>query len=164
MLQSEDLGRTISFIANMPPQRAGNFGSVSREIAPGDRFRSDCIRHHPVSRNPQLIARKQKSRFCGHFSGVVVSDFRSLRGDIVSRSLFGASVSGGKNPVPNSVRASAVIGLQVRPYWSSRIRAPSPKNVTPPIQMASIAVSNAEPTSASRLKDTRMKTRRRDRI
>jgi hypothetical protein len=96
---------------------------------------------------------------CGHFPRVVVSDFRSLRGDIVSRSLFGASVSGGKNLVPNSVRASEVIGLQVRPYWSSKIRAPSPKNVTPPIQMASIAVSNAEPTSASRLKDTRMKTR-----
>ena len=33
---------------------------------------------------------------------MVVSDFRSLRKDIVFRSLFGASVSGGKNPVPNS--------------------------------------------------------------
>ena len=32
-----------------------------------------------------------------------------------------------------------MIGLQVRPYWSSKIRAPSPKNVTPPIHMASIA-------------------------
>jgi hypothetical protein len=31
-----------------------------------------------VRRNPQLIARKQKGRFFGHFSGVVVSDFRSL--------------------------------------------------------------------------------------
>src|SRR5215831_2213342 len=47
------------------------------------------------------------------------------------RSLFGASVSGCKSLVPKSVRASEVIGLQVRPYWSSRIRAPSPKNVTP---------------------------------
>jgi hypothetical protein len=51
----------------------------------------------------------------------------------------------------------------IRSYLSSRIRAPSPKNVTPPIQMASIAVSSAEPTSTSRLKDVRMKTRFRSR-
>jgi hypothetical protein len=37
----------------------------------------------PVPRNPQLIARQQKSRFCGHFSRVVVYDFRSLPRDIV---------------------------------------------------------------------------------
>jgi hypothetical protein len=47
------------------------------------------------------------------------------------------------------------------PFWRVRLwpAKSRPKNVTPPIQMASIAVSNAEPTSASRLKDTRMKTR-----
>jgi len=33
----------------------------------------------------------------------VVSDFWSLLGDIVFRSLFGAPVSGGKNAVPNSI-------------------------------------------------------------
>ena len=49
------------------------------------------------------VARKQKGRFCGDFSRVVVSDFRSLRGDIGFRSLFEAPVSGGKNPVPNSI-------------------------------------------------------------
>jgi hypothetical protein len=36
---------------------------------------------------------------------VVVSDFRSLRGDIVFRPLFSAPVSGGKNLVPNAERA-----------------------------------------------------------
>ena len=34
---------------------------------------------------------------------MVVSNFRSLRGDIDFRSLFEAPVSGGKNPVPNSI-------------------------------------------------------------
>ena len=38
--------------------------------------------------NPQLIAREQKGRLCGEFSRVVVSDFRSLRGDIDFRSPF----------------------------------------------------------------------------
>ena len=33
---------------------------------------------------------------------MVVSDFRSLRRDRVFRSLFGATVSGDRNPVPNS--------------------------------------------------------------
>jgi len=39
--------------------------------------------HHPVFRNP-----KREGGFCGHFSRVVVSDFRSLRGDIAFRPLL----------------------------------------------------------------------------
>ena len=37
-----------------------------------------------VSRNARVQVGKQEGRFSGHFSRVVVSDFRSLRGDIVS--------------------------------------------------------------------------------
>ena len=53
-----------------------------------------------VLRNPQLIARQQKSRFCGHFSRVVVSDFRSLRGDIVFRPLLARQSPAAKIPFP----------------------------------------------------------------
>jgi hypothetical protein len=35
-----------------------------------------------------LTAREQKGHFCAHFSRVAVSDFRSLRGDIVFRPLL----------------------------------------------------------------------------
>jgi hypothetical protein len=65
-------------------------------IGLGDPFASECIRHHPVFRNP-----KQKGRLCGHFLRVVVSNLWSH----VSRACFGAFVSGGENPVPNSNRA-----------------------------------------------------------
>ena len=61
---------------------------VSRELGLGDRFFSDCIRHHPVLRNLDIKTCKHEGGFCGHFSRVVVSDFRSLHGDIVIRSLF----------------------------------------------------------------------------
>ncbi|HWZ08186.1 MAG TPA: hypothetical protein VNY53_14875 [Bradyrhizobium sp.] len=47
----------------------------------------DCLRHHPVLRNLDIKTCKHEGRFCGHFSRVVVSDFRSLRGDIVSEAL-----------------------------------------------------------------------------
>jgi hypothetical protein len=63
-----------------------------------------------------LLARKQKGRFCGHFSRVMISDFRSLPGDIVFRHLLARQSPAAKNPVPNSKRASKVIGLQARPY------------------------------------------------
>src|SRR6516165_6311395 len=55
-----------------------------------------------------------------------------------------------------------VKGSLTRPYSCSRsrIRAPSPKNVTPPTQSSSSAVSIAEVSiGTSRAKDTTMKTR-----
>jgi hypothetical protein len=45
------------------------------------------LAHHPVFRNLDIKTRNREGRFCGHFSRVVVSDFRSLRGDIVSEAL-----------------------------------------------------------------------------
>jgi hypothetical protein len=89
------------------------------------------VLHHPVLRNLDIRTCKHEAGFCGHFSRVVVSDlrsdcgerpaiggvfrlrhfsrdvvsdFRSPRGDIVLGPFFGASVSGDKNPVPNSKR------------------------------------------------------------
>jgi len=62
----------------------------------------NCIRHHAVFGNYGRRDHMQEGRFCGHFSRVVAGNFWSLRGDIVSRDGFGASVSGGGNPVPNS--------------------------------------------------------------
>jgi hypothetical protein len=52
----------------------------------------------PVFRNAQLTARWQKDSFCGHFSRVVVSDFRSLRGDIVSEALSARQSPAAKIP------------------------------------------------------------------
>jgi hypothetical protein len=51
-------------------------------------------------RNPDIKARKHEGGFCGHFSRVVVSDFRSLRGDIVFRSLSGRLSPVAKIPFP----------------------------------------------------------------
>jgi hypothetical protein len=46
---------------------------------------------------------------------MVVSDFRSLRRELGLQVPFGASVSGGKNPVPNSKR----VGVGDRPGCAS---------------------------------------------
>jgi hypothetical protein len=51
-------------------------------------------------RNLDIKTCKHEGGFCGHFSRVVVSDFRSLRGDIVSEALSARQSPGGKNPVP----------------------------------------------------------------
>src|SRR6516165_10026159 len=49
--------------------------------------------HHPVFRNP-----KREGGFCGHFSRVVVSDSRSLRGDIAFRPLLVRQSPAAKTP------------------------------------------------------------------
>ena len=54
--------------------------------------------HHAVFRNPDIDACKQEGRFCGHFSRVVVSDFRSLCGDIVSEALSARQSPAAKIP------------------------------------------------------------------
>jgi hypothetical protein len=54
--------------------------------------------HHPVSRNPRVQVSRREGRFCGHFSRVVVSDFRSLRGDIVSEALSARQSPAAKFP------------------------------------------------------------------
>jgi hypothetical protein len=69
--------------------------------------------HHPVFRNPKLTARKQKGHFCGHFSRVVVSDFRSLRGDMVLRPLLARLSPAAK--IPFQTRRRKVIQ---RPFAS----------------------------------------------
>jgi hypothetical protein len=69
---------------------------------------SSAVAVSPTTQSPETRASKsasEKGRFCGHFSRTVVSDFQSLRGDIVSRSLFEAPVSDARIPVPNSNRA-----------------------------------------------------------
>ena len=64
----------------------------------GDGFGDDCIRHHPVLRNLDIKTCKHEGGFCGHFSRVVVSDFRSLRGDIVSEALSARQSPAAKIP------------------------------------------------------------------
>ena len=54
--------------------------------------------HHAVLRNLDIETCKHEGRFCGHFSRVVVSDFRSLRGDIVFTSLSGRLSPAAKIP------------------------------------------------------------------
>jgi hypothetical protein len=56
------------------------------------------LAHHPVFRNLDIKSCKHKGRFCGHFSRVVVSDFRSLRGDIVSEALSARQSRAAKIP------------------------------------------------------------------
>ena len=91
-----------------------------------------------VRRNPQLIARKQKGRFFGHLSVVVVSDFRSLP-ETSSSGPFDASVSGGKNPAPNSTRKSAL-----HLFFQSEARKPgSVVGVSSSICSNSSAISKA---------------------
>ena len=67
----------------------------------------NCVRHHPVFGNSRRRAHTQNSRFCRHFSRMIAGIFRSLPRDIASRAEFGASVSGAKNPVPNSIWAAS---------------------------------------------------------
>ena len=62
---------------------------------------------HPVFGNSRRRAHTQNSRFCGHFSRMIAGIFRSLPRDIASRAEVGASVSGAKNPVPNSIWAAS---------------------------------------------------------
>ena len=50
----------------------------------GSQFDIYCL-HHPVFRNLDIKTFKHEGRFCGHFPRVVVADFQSLCGDIVSR-------------------------------------------------------------------------------
>ena len=64
-----------------------------QQLGLDQRFQGDIL-----FRNPKLIARKQKGRFCGHFSRVVVSDFRSLRGDIVFRPFLARQSPAAKIP------------------------------------------------------------------
>ena len=59
------------------------------------------------ARSEPDLRQERASRSCGHLSRAVVSDFRSLRGDIVFRLPFGAQVSGDRNPVPNSKSQAA---------------------------------------------------------
>ena len=78
----------------------------------------DLLRpHHPVFRNPQLIARWQKSRFCGHFSRAVVSDFRSLRGDIVFRPLLARQSPAAKIPFQTR-RRRLITRVRGGEFWS----------------------------------------------
>ena len=62
--------------------------------------------HHPVFRNP-----KREGGFCGHFSRVVVSDFRSLRRDIVFKSLLARQSPAAK--IPFQTRIGQLIVLSV---------------------------------------------------
>jgi hypothetical protein len=57
-----------------------------------------CIRHHPVLGNLDIKTCKHEGGFCGHFSRVVVSDFRSLCGDIVSEALSARQSPAAKIP------------------------------------------------------------------
>ncbi len=92
---------------------------------------------HPVFRNPDVKTFKHEGRFCGHFSRAPVSEFRSLFGDIVFKVTFGAPVSGGENPVPNSNRALAArMGQGHSPSWENplahaRHRLPAKKSPSP---------------------------------
>jgi hypothetical protein len=56
--------------------------------------------HHPVLQNLDIKTCKHEGRFCGHFSRTVVSDFRSLRSDIVFRSLLARRSPAGEIPFP----------------------------------------------------------------
>jgi len=67
---------------------------------------------------PTRPSQQAGSRFYGHFSRAADSDFQSLRGDI--KSLFGASVSGDKNPVPDSTRKKVREGLARQARKKSR--------------------------------------------
>jgi hypothetical protein len=68
--------------------------------------------HHAVFRNPDIDACKQEGRFCGHFSRVVVSDFRSLRRDIVFRSLLARQSPTAKIPFQTYCAPLAVMFSQ----------------------------------------------------
>ena len=52
----------------------------------------------PVLRNLDIKTCKHEGRFCGHFLRVVVSDFRSLRGDIVSEAFSACQSPAAKIP------------------------------------------------------------------
>ena len=73
----------VTFIQIMHLIRAGHRLCTRVGPAAPRPSRQPCgQKRRAVLRNPQLIARWQK---CGHFSCAVVSDFRSLHGDIAFR-------------------------------------------------------------------------------
>ena len=107
----------------------------------------NCVRHHPVFGNSRRRAHTQNSRFCGHFSRMIAGIFRSLPRDIASRAEFGASVSGAKNPVPNSIWAASAchevhgatcMGMQISRALSPNgdVGMPSRRQGLPPNEAA----------------------------
>jgi hypothetical protein len=87
----------VSNGADCSHDRAGEGSSRSRSLGTPSLVRFGLCRSSLF-----LAARSCTTGFLGHFSRFLTATFRSLQADKVSEVAFGASVSGGKNPVPEA--------------------------------------------------------------